>query len=101
MKVKEPAAGYLTKKKIFTYQDYLDLPNDGVRYEIINGELMMVPGPTTMHQDVSGNLAYELRKFNETHKAGKVYQAPIDVLLSDENVVQPDIIFISKENFSL
>jgi len=98
MKVKETSPRYLTQKKLFTYQDYIDLPEDGKRYEIINGELIMAPSPSTGHQDVSGNLLFEMRKFLEKNKAGKIYHAPIDVVLSEHQVFQPDILFITNEN---
>lgn len=97
MKVKESSPAYLTQKKLYTYQDYLDLPEDGKRYEVILGELVMVPAPNTLHQVISGRFEYELRKFVEKHKIGEVFDAPFDVVLSETNVVQPDILFISKE----
>lgn len=98
MKVKETAPAYRTQRQVFTYQDYLDLPEDGKRYEVINGDLIMVPGPNTDHQDVSGNLEFELRMFVKKHQIGKVYDAPYDVVLSENNVLQPDIMFVSNEN---
>jgi len=84
----------------FTYQDYLLLPEDK-RYEIIEGELFMVPAPIPYHQDVSKNLFLLLDNYVEDRNLGKVYYAPIDVVLSNENIVQPDILFISKERLSI
>lgn len=101
MKVKETAGAYRTQKKIYTYQDYLNLPNDRNRYEIINGELIMTPAPKIIHQDISRNIEIELALFVRKHKLGKVYYAPCDIVLSNENVVQPDILFISKENMDI
>lgn len=98
MQVKETAATYPSKKQTYTYEDYLELPDDRNRYEIINGELIMTPVPKTIHQDVVGNLFYELNDFIRKDKLGKVYTAPFDVLLGKKNVVQPDILFIAKEN---
>lgn len=81
----------------FTYEDYKNLPeSETKRYELIEGELIMVPSPTFAHQDISANLAFALAKFVREHKLGKVLNAPLDVVLDDENVVQPDIIFISQ-----
>ena len=81
----------------FTYEDYKNLPeSETKRYELIEGELLMVPSPTFEHQDISANLVFALAKFVREHKLGKVLHAPLDVVLDDENVVQPDIIFISK-----
>jgi len=101
MKVKETTAAYRTQKKIYTYQDYLNLPNDRNRYEIIKGELIMTPAPKIIHQDISRNIEIELALFVQKHKLGKVYYAPCDIVLSNENVVQPDILFIPKENMDI
>lgn len=79
----------------FTYQDYLHLPEDR-RYELIEGELFMVPAPESYHQDVSRNLEFILWEFVKENDLGKVYYAPTDVVLSREDVVQPDILFIEK-----
>jgi len=84
----------------FTYQDYLLLPEDK-RYEIIEGELIMVPATIPYHQDVSKNLFLVLDNYVKSRNLGKVYYAPIDVVLSNENVVQPDILFISKQRLSI
>ncbi|MFQ5772195.1 MAG: Uma2 family endonuclease, partial [bacterium] len=59
---------------------------------------IMVPAPNTSHQTISGILEFELRKFIEKHAIGKIFDAPIDVILSETNVVQPDILFITNEN---
>ena len=84
----------------FTYQDYLLLPEDK-RYEIIEGELIMVPAPIPYHQDIFRNLFRVLTDYVEIENLGKVYSAPIDVVLSNENIVQPDILFIFKQRFSI
>lgn len=101
MKVKEQAAKYLVQTKKYTYQDYLDLPEDGKRYEVINGELIMVAAPSTFHQSVLINLVNDLKNFLNREKVGKVFCVPIDVKLSDRNVVQPDIIFVSQNNSNI
>lgn len=83
----------------FTYEDYKNLPDSETRRcEVIEGELFMVPAPTTHHQRVLLNLASVLMNFVQKHGLGDIYVAPCDVVLSEENVVQPDIIFISKEH---
>jgi Uma2 family endonuclease len=71
------------------------LPDDGKRYEVINGELVMVAAPNTFHQVVSGNLEYLLKSFLQKNKIGKIFHAPIDVFLENIAVVQPDILFIT------
>jgi len=82
----------------FSYRDYKSLPeSDTKRYELIEGELIMVPSPTTYHQRIAGNLEYVLREFMESRNLGFIYHAPCDVVLSEENVFQPDIFFITRE----
>lgn len=85
----------------FTYRDYLHLPDNGKRYQIIEGELYMVPAPVPYHQKISGNLSFVLRKFVEEKKLGEVYCAPCDFVLSKTDIVQPDIFFISKERLTI
>jgi Uma2 family endonuclease len=78
-----------------TYEDYLLFPDDGKRHEIIEGDHYVTPAPKTIHQRASFNLALALGAFVKRHSLGLVLTAPCDVLLSDENVVQPDLLFVS------
>ena len=78
-----------------TYEDYCRAPDDK-RYELLNGELMMVPAPNMKHQEILGRLHVELHRFVQEHDLGKVYVAPVDVVLSANDVVQPDVLFISR-----
>jgi Uma2 family endonuclease len=80
----------------FTYEDYLHFPEDK-RYEIIDGEVSMAPSPERIHQDVSRNLGFILWEFVKKNALGLVYYAPFDVVLSDIDIVQPDLIFVSNE----
>ncbi len=80
----------------FTYEDYKNAPNDK-RYELLEGELIVVPSPKTYHQRISGNLSFKLRDFVLQKELGEVFDAPYEVVLSEETVVQPDILFVSKE----
>ena len=79
-----------------TYQDYLNAPDDE-RYELLNGELILVASPNMDHQDVVTNLGTHVSVFVREGDLGKLYFAPTDVILSDSEVVQPDLLFISKE----
>jgi Uma2 family endonuclease len=81
----------------FTYHDYLHLPDDGKRYQIIAGELFMVPAPTTFHQRILRILGRVLDEFVTKNRIGEVFYSPYDVVLSDIDVVQPDILFVSRE----
>ena len=78
-----------------TFQDYCATPDDE-RYELLDGKLMMVPAPNMKHQQVLVTLTWKLRSFTEEQGLGKVYVAPCDVVLSDTDVVQPDLLFISR-----
>jgi len=84
----------------FTYNDYLLLPEDK-RYEILDGELCEVPAPNIRHQRVSKRIANALIRQVEESGLGEILQAPCDVVLSEENVVQPDILFVCKERFGI
>ena len=78
-----------------TYADYLETSDDE-RYELLHGELVMAPAPLTDHQDILGGLYSEMRAFVKEHNLGHVLLAPTDVVLSDTDVVQPDILFVSQ-----
>lgn len=84
-----------------TYEDYCLLPNDGKRYEIIDGELFVSPSPAEAHQRAVTNLAYYLVDFMKKHRLGDVYVAPFDVVFSKFDVVEPDLLYISKSRSSI
>ena len=78
-----------------TYRDYLLFPEDGRRHEIIDGEHFVVPAPNLRHQTILLNLAVLLRNFLRPRGIGQVWVAPIDLVLSEVDVVQPDLVFVS------
>ncbi len=84
----------------FNYQDYLLLPEDR-RYEIIDGDLYMVPAPVPFHQRVSLRLVLALNTYVEKDGLGEVFTAPCDLVLTQEDIVQPDIFFISKDRLAI
>lgn len=80
------------------YEDYLRLPNDGRRYEIIQGVLYVANAPSYAHQVAVYKLARHLGDFVEEHKLGVVLGAPFEVHLSElSRPVQPDVLFLSHE----
>ena len=81
----------------FTYEDFLNFPDDGKRHEIIDGEHYVTPSPNTKHQAVSMTLASLLWSFLRQHPIGAVFAAPFDVVFSNLDVVEPDILYISRE----
>lgn len=78
-----------------TYQDLCELLPDETRCELIEGELLMSPSPSRFHQDAIQRLNEPLLKHVKQNNLGVVYFAPLDVVLSDYDVVQPDILFVS------
>jgi Uma2 family endonuclease len=80
-----------------TYADYVALPDDGLRHEIIDGEHYVTPSPATRHQRISLNLLYLLRGYLEVHPLGEIFGAPFDVLLSEFDIVVPDVLYLSRE----
>ena len=93
-------ASTATEKKKYTYEDYLKTPDD-VRYELIEGDLLMTPSPVTKHQRILRELGFELLSFVRVKDLGEIFLAPFDVHLDNENVVEPDILFISKQRLHI
>ncbi len=83
-----------------TYDDFVQFPEDGKRHELIDGEHVVTPSPNMKHQAVLRNLAGLVWSYLRTHKVGQVFFAPFDVVLSDCDVVEPDLLFVSKERQS-
>jgi len=83
-------------KIILTYEDYAALPNDGNRYEILEGELAVTPAPSTKHQTASGNLFFLLTQHIKANDLGKLFHAPVDLILESTSVLQPDLLFVAK-----
>ncbi len=84
----------------FTYSDYLLLPEDR-RYELIEGDLLMTPAPTTSHQRISRNIEFVLHAHVSERCLGEVLDAPCDVVLSESDVVQPDILLVLAERTAI
>ena len=90
----KPAAMPSTK---FTYEDFVNFPDDGKRHEIIDGEHFVTPSPNTKHQTIATNLTVALGGYLKHRPIGRVFAAPFDVVFSDLDVVEPDLLYISKE----
>jgi len=85
------------RRRKLTYEDYLLIPEDGQRHEILDGEHYVTAAPFLRHQRISIRLSSRLFFFVDQHGLGEVLTAPADVILSLNDVVQPDILFISKK----
>jgi Uma2 family endonuclease len=90
----------LPAKKL-TYEDYLLIPEDGKRHEIIDGEHYVSAAPFIRHQDLVVRLTIRMGGFVETHRLGRFLVAPTDVILSPHDIVEPDLLFISNERSSI
>jgi Uma2 family endonuclease len=84
-----------------TYADYEQFPDDGLRHEIIEGEHYVSPSPSTRHQRILLNLSYLMQSYLQAHPVGEIFFAPYDVLLSEFNILVPDLIYISNERSEL
>ncbi|MBX3057383.1 MAG: Uma2 family endonuclease [Anaerolineae bacterium] len=86
----------------WTYADWLRLPADGFKYEVIDGELYMSPPPSVSHQHTTSDLLTRMRIHALNHQLGQVYASPIAVRLPVQDVpVQPDIVYVSTQNLSI
>ena len=77
------------------YDDLAAAPNDGQRYELMAGDLYVTPAPSPFHQRVSKRLQRMLEAYFETRGLGEVFNAPVDVLLSRYDVVEPDLVVVA------
>jgi Uma2 family endonuclease len=84
-----------------TYADLLALPEDGKRHELIDGEPYVTAAPTLRHQAVLRNLFLALHNFVRPRGLGEVFFAPVDVLLSEHDVVEPDLLYVRRERLMI
>ena len=84
-----------------TYEQYCLLPDDGKQYEVIDGELFMTPAPKPRTQRIVLRLAEELSRFVRENSLGEVFVAPVDVILDQHTVLEPDVLFISAARLSI
>ena len=80
--------------KVWTYDDLLAMPEDGKRYEIIDGELIEMGSPIVIHQRLLGRLFIVFNEQVQKRGQGEVFIAPLDVIMSPTRVVQPDLIVV-------
>ena len=84
-----------------TRHDYEEMPPGPPYYQLIEGDLFMSPSPNISHQAIVGRIYSLLLQFVEKKPLGEVFVAPLDVFLSELNVYQPDVIFISNQRRSI
>ena len=82
------------------YEHLKQLPDDGKRYEIVDGELLVSPSPNRRHQRCTQNIYVFFRRAEEAGY-GEAYIAPFDVVFDFYNVTEPDVIFVSNERLGI
>jgi Uma2 family endonuclease len=80
-----------------TYDDFVHFPDDGKRHELIDGEHYVTASPNVRHQGILGNLYLVIGNWIEANPIGRVFMAPLDVVLSSWDVVEPDLLYLSNE----
>lgn len=83
--------------RLLTYSDLASMPDDGLRRELLDGELFVSPSPVTRHQRLVRRILVALDVHIQAHGGGEVFVAPFDVLLSDSNVVEPDVLVVADD----
>lgn len=90
-----------TPTRPLTVHDFQELPEGPPHYQLIQGDLLMSPSPNRYHQQILTNVASVLLAYLERKRIGKIYFAPCDVFLTELDVYQPDLLFISNERSSI
>ena len=85
----------------FRADDIWDAPEDNNRYEVIDGDLYVTPAPSWLHQSASGTLYGYLWQYIHPRRLGKLVSAPTGVVLDEENGIQPDLIYVSRERMHI
>src|SRR4051812_22218097 len=86
--------------KLLTYEDYVRLPSDR-RWEIVGGVAHVVPAPNTRHQTIVVKLVQQIANHLTDHGGGRVFVAPFDTVLTDADIFQPDIVYISADDIDV
>ena len=80
-----------------TYDDFVLFPDDGKRHELIDGEHYVTPTPNLQHQDIVGTLYLLIATYLTDRPLGRIFFAPLDVILSLFDVVEPDLLYVSRD----
>jgi Uma2 family endonuclease len=83
---------------VWTYEEYMKLPVENTRYEVIAGELYITPTPPTLHQAIAGPFLTALyQQVEEDHQLGFIVPGPIDVLFGEGDFIEPDVVFVRRD----
>ena len=80
-----------------TYDDFVLFRDDGKRHELIEGEHYVTPSPNIRHQQISGDLFALIWTCLEAHPLGRIFHAPLDVVFTEFDVVEPDLLYVSND----
>jgi Uma2 family endonuclease len=89
------------ERAVLTYRDFAAIPADGRRYELHDGELSVTPAPGTRHQRTIGAMYVLLRAHVEANRLGEVFLSPVDCILEDTTVVEPDLVYLDATRAAL
>lgn len=87
----------MTARAVWTYADYAAMPDDGRRYELWDGRLSAIPGPSLSHQGILRDLLIAINQHVQRSGLGVVFPAPVDCILADTTVLQPDLVFVAND----
>lgn len=85
-------------KRKLDYADILATPDDGKHYELVQGELLVNPAPSGMHQRISRRLQRQLEGYFHARSIGEVFDAPLDVILTSHDVFEPDLLVVGDQS---
>ena len=89
-----------TQALTMSVEEFYQLPDDSGKMELIDGELYISPPPTNFHQKISSNIEFALNLYLFQQPIGLVYHAPFGVRFDDRTALQPDVLFVSQDNYS-
>ena len=90
------------KRTRWTYAEYARLPSEGsTRYEVIDGEVVVTPAPSRSHQRIATDLITLLNAWVKQKGTGQVFAAPFDVLLGEDDFMEPDLLFVRKDRLQI
>jgi Uma2 family endonuclease len=92
----------IPQPKLLTYQDYVKLtPPDNGNFELLNGQIYFMASPKPSHQRISLHLSYVLAAWVIPNNLGEIFPAPMDVVFTEHDTFQPDLLFITKERINI
>ncbi len=88
-------------KRLLTYEEFLTFPDDGVRREIVDGKVLVTPAPNIRHQELVVRLCNAIYNHVRSQGGGRVFVSPLDVRLSEHDIVEPDVIFVGDDRLGI